>query len=310
MRALLTINIFVIFMLLRGVSVAKGTLVNRTIDDAWGDSITGASPVYFPDGGFAQGSVCRTCNISPKLVDISKVFDGTWHDTTHHSGDATQVITATFTGTAVYVFNIIANTVPFTTTLTNLTFTLDGELVGHYVHSPDSSSDILYNVLVYSNASLMNTQHTIEMRPTGPFSSLILFDYIAYTVDEDAGSKPSSTIAPTSNSMIVPSTPNAQDPASILPPRTLRPLGAIIGAVVGGLCAVFLGIAALFCWRRQCAKRHGILLDAFQEPSPLRYPPLADMGLYNSAVVSTLSAPISAAQDMSQRELCPSSRHV
>ncbi|EIW63894.1 uncharacterized protein TRAVEDRAFT_110984, partial [Trametes versicolor FP-101664 SS1] len=179
--------------------VVDGVLVNRTIDDNLGDSVTGEQPTYLPDGGWALGSVCTTCNIHPGLVNLNKTFDQTWHDTTHHPGGPDQVITATFSGVAVYVFNIIANTVGATTTLTNLSFTLDGELVGSYLHAPDTSTDILYNVSVYSNTSLTNGPHTLEIQPTGPFSSLILFDYIAYTVDEEITTSASPTQSPSSS---------------------------------------------------------------------------------------------------------------
>lgn len=245
-------------------AVVDGVLVNRTIDDNLGDSVTGEQPTYLPDGGWALGSICTTCNIHPGLVDLNKTFDRTWHDTTHHPGGPDQVITVTFSGVAVYVFNIIANTVPFTTTLTNLTFTLDGELVGSYLHAPDASTDILYNVSVYSNTSLTSGPHTLEIQPTGPFSSLILFDYIAYTVDEDITTSASPTQRPSSSpSTTMLAGPTTRGTTSSSPPSqsmTRESPGPSIGVIVGGTVAgvAVVGIVAgvlFFLFRRHRRER-------------------------------------------------------
>ncbi|KAI8980570.1 hypothetical protein BD414DRAFT_549915 [Trametes punicea] len=137
---------------------AVARAVNRTIDDELGDSVTGLKPVYSPATSWHQGASCTTCNIRPGLVNTARVFGGTWHDSTAYPGDAPHTVSLTFEGTAVYVFNLVANAVPRTATLANLTFCLDGEPVGEFVHVPDGTSDVLYNVLVYANASLPNTR--------------------------------------------------------------------------------------------------------------------------------------------------------
>ncbi|OJT04528.1 hypothetical protein TRAPUB_4798 [Trametes pubescens] len=231
-----------------------GVLVNRTIDDNQGDSATGVQPTYLPDDGWALGSICTSCNIHPGLVDVNKAFDQTWHDTTHHPGGPDQVITATFSGVAVYVFNIIANTVPFTTTLTNLSFKLDGELVGSYLHAPDTSTDFLYNVSVYSNASLTNGPHTLEIRPTGPSSSLILFDYITYTIDEETTTSahpsqgaPSSTPTAALTSPATGGTTPSSTPPPAIPRTSPSPsIGVIVGGAVAGVGIVGIVAAVLF----------------------------------------------------------------
>ena len=43
---------------------------------------------------------------------------------------------------AVYAYFILANLVDATTTLTNLSFTLDNEFVGTFEHNPTKSTDI------------------------------------------------------------------------------------------------------------------------------------------------------------------------
>ncbi|KAL7280372.1 hypothetical protein ACG7TL_005297 [Trametes sanguinea] len=202
-------------MLLARASVTTADLVNRTIDDQRGDSVTGAKPSWAPDNGWAQGQICGTCGINSALVDIDKVHDGTWLDSTYRPGQPDSVITVSFAGTAVYVFNLIANSYGGIGTQTNLSFSIDGTYMGQYIHLPDPSSTILYNVCVFSTSNLPNQTHTLEMRATGPNGSLILFDYIVYTFDEPTTSGPSgpsssSTVSTSVSSLftVAPNPPN------------------------------------------------------------------------------------------------------
>ncbi|KAI0800516.1 hypothetical protein C8Q74DRAFT_421266 [Fomes fomentarius] len=113
--------------------------MNRTIDDEYGDSVTGLVPQYSPPGAWHQGSTCGGCFVH---LDPSQVLNGTWHDATHNAGQPEpRSITMRFNGTAVYVYNVLANQVSFADTLTNLTFALDGHQVGtslpgfeHHLH--------------------------------------------------------------------------------------------------------------------------------------------------------------------------------
>ncbi|KAH9897631.1 hypothetical protein C8Q73DRAFT_364880 [Cubamyces lactineus] len=160
--------------------------MNRTVDDQNGDSVTGAMPSYLPDSGWTQGSQCPTCNIYPGLVDVSRAIEQTWHDSTYHPGQPDRVITVSFTGTAVYVYNLIANNVQYTTTLTNLSFSMDGTFMQQYTHTPDAGeAQILYSVPVFSHTNLPNQPHTLEIRANGPSASLILFDALIYTVPDE-----------------------------------------------------------------------------------------------------------------------------
>ena len=198
------------------------TLINRTIDDELGDSVTGAKPTYLPGGTWKQGTACSICHISSVVNDLSQTFDRTWHDTTHIVGlDEGKSMQATFNGKAVYVFNLIANVVPFTLTVTHLNFYIDGEYVGQYVHAPDlrrGARQVLYRVPVYVNESLESSEHTILMRAEGLESSLVLFDYIVYTTDSDSDgeSDPFSTQDPGStpsgtNMISMPTDPHIVD---------------------------------------------------------------------------------------------------
>ncbi|KAI0326753.1 hypothetical protein GY45DRAFT_1309882, partial [Cubamyces sp. BRFM 1775] len=165
------------------VFLVSAALVNHTIDDKYGDSTTGALPVYQPDDGWAQGDKCGGCNIKPSpagSVDVSRVHNGTWHDSTYHPDSPERTINVTFTGQAVYVFNLIANTIPGTSTVTNLTFYVDGTFTSSYAHTPDNGPAILYDVLVF-HTDLPHAPHTLTISSGGSSASLLLFDYIIYT---------------------------------------------------------------------------------------------------------------------------------
>ncbi|PCH38116.1 hypothetical protein WOLCODRAFT_149073 [Wolfiporia cocos MD-104 SS10] len=86
-------------------------------------------------------------------------------------------------GTSISVYCIIANTIQYITTHTNLSFTLDRTQYGTYIHDPDPTSDYEYNVTVFSAQALANTDHTLVITPVGiggQNSSLMLFDWAMY----------------------------------------------------------------------------------------------------------------------------------
>ncbi|KAI0658426.1 hypothetical protein C8Q70DRAFT_995627 [Cubamyces menziesii] len=160
-------------------------------------------PEYEPKGYWALGPTCITCGIhadtSPLgVVDIDRVHNQTWHDATYHNGSPIINITVKFTGRALYVYNLIANTVPDVSTPTVLDFILDGVHADTYTHLPDGSMDVLYDVPVYVNSSLKHGPHTLVIAATSYSNvSLILFDYMVYTMDDglDASSLESSPLS-------------------------------------------------------------------------------------------------------------------
>ena len=77
------------------VTLSSAVLVNRTIDDQFGDPITSTYPVYSPVGDWQQGATCSDCAITP---DVSKAFDGTWHDSTFYPGSTPKSVSVTFNG--------------------------------------------------------------------------------------------------------------------------------------------------------------------------------------------------------------------
>ncbi|KAH9897634.1 hypothetical protein C8Q73DRAFT_364946 [Cubamyces lactineus] len=184
-----------LFLPLRVLAVSAA-LVNRTIDDYFGDRVTGVVPTYQPTGSWAQGNICSTCNINTGIIDVDRVHNGTWHDSTYRPSQPESTIAVTFTGQAVYVFNLIVNSLPKgTITLTALTFYVDGELSGNYSHTPDNSPDVLYDVPVFS-ARLPHGPHTLSIRSGGSSVALVLFDYIIYTTDD--GVEPQGADSPSS----------------------------------------------------------------------------------------------------------------
>ncbi|KAI0714741.1 hypothetical protein C8Q76DRAFT_727913 [Earliella scabrosa] len=192
------------------------TPINRTIDDFYGDSVTGLRPTYSPANQWISGDQCRGCDATP-LINGTAAFNRTWHDSTYHTDQLARDIMLRFTGTAVYVYHIILNkgNNPLTTTLTNLSFYMDDVYVGNYTHQPEDNHDVLYNVSVYVNTTLINKPHVLHIRADGPQASLILFDYAEYTFDD--------TSSPSNTSVTAPRTPSSHfSSTSLLPSFTAQ----------------------------------------------------------------------------------------
>ncbi|KAI0655664.1 hypothetical protein C8Q70DRAFT_922960, partial [Cubamyces menziesii] len=173
------------------VSIAASASVNRTIDDQKGDSVTGAMPLYLPTAGAVTWNIGQTCSICTirgggDPIDVDEAFDGTWHDTTSEGkpGDPDLIVQASFTGHAVYVYHIVLNAlIPGVVTNTNLAFYIDNEWVGAYTYQPGDGTipPVLYRVPVYSNESLAQGEHLIQIITAGDTPAIVLFDYIVYT---------------------------------------------------------------------------------------------------------------------------------
>ena len=238
---------------------ASSRLVNITIDDTFGDSTTGAVPAYsinghaWNAGSPTESANCGGCNIYSSLLNLSQVLYGTWHDTTPTTSDLPTTVTVQFIGSAVYVFNILPNTLPATTTLANISFSIDGEHVGNFTRSPKSGTAILYNQLVYQNTTLNYGPHILAMTPSS--DSLIIFDYLLYTAqanDTTSSSTPDGSSQSSSSSSGQPA--STTTPGGSVRPSSSRTLvGVIVGAVLGGI-AFLLGAAMgvfVLCRRRR-----------------------------------------------------------
>ena len=73
-------------------SPVLAAITNRTIDDTYGDSVTGQKVIYQPTIGEWNSNPCADCSIQP---DVSQTFDQTWtaatyFDQTHDPINATM----------------------------------------------------------------------------------------------------------------------------------------------------------------------------------------------------------------------------
>lgn len=182
-------------LLLLTTRLAHSGAVNRTIDDEFGDSVTGDRPVYRPADQWHEHAQCPQCGVT-MAADASKAFQQTWHDTSYEPNglDPDGVsIEMSFTGTAIYIYSLVANAIPPTRTFMWFNFTIDGVQMSQsaFIHSPDPNGDkILYNQLVFSQTGLHNTPHTFSINATGVLESLVLFDYAIYTVEDSSVTDP------------------------------------------------------------------------------------------------------------------------
>ncbi|KAM5539941.1 hypothetical protein V8D89_006444 [Ganoderma adspersum] len=241
--------ILLFLFLLAVFRFTTATPTNRTIDDQTGDSVSGLLPQYSPSNAWHQGSTCTTCRIH---LDPSQTFKGTWHDSTG-SSEEPRIITMRFNGTAVYVYNALANTVASTDTTTNITFTLD-DLDHHYAHKPTNGTAFDYKIPVYTKENLANKEHILVIQA----NSLVLFDYAVYTFDDTLTSTATSTSSrkkqPLSTSQAASSAPSSP------------PTAAIVGGVVGGIVALLalVGAFVFICMRRR-RRRQSVHIKVIEE---------------------------------------------
>ncbi|RDX42949.1 hypothetical protein OH76DRAFT_1248839 [Lentinus brumalis] len=288
------------------LSESTAIRVNVTIDDEDGDASTGWKPQYLPSSAWAQGSTCSSCLIT-RHTDPFRAFDETWHDSTYHPGQPQRVVQISFNGSAVYVYNLVANNIPGTTTFTNLTFILDGTEVGQYSHFPqnNAASTILYRTVVYQNDSLAQAPHTLSIEAGGPTDSLVLFDYVIYTTEQDTTGVPSltpSTASGTQATSSMPSatstpTPSVGGSQSASAKSSSVAVGAGIGAAVGVVLALLTLVIGILVLR----KRRSLTLPSFsmkgtnvhhntKRPSSFDGP--GDTDFHSSPVSSSFPSPL------------------
>lgn len=81
--------------------VASQKTSSRTIDDEFGDLVTGVKPTYVPASGSWHNTDCPGCAIHP---DKNSVFRGTWHAATYR-GEPEVSVQFNFTG--VYSLRVL-----------------------------------------------------------------------------------------------------------------------------------------------------------------------------------------------------------
>lgn len=167
-------------LLLLGSAPSAARSMNYTIDDDVGDSNSGVVPTYAPADAWTQGGTAD--------VDPLQAFQGTWHAATYDPDDGeTRTVTATFQGSAVYVYHILANAAAASSGSAGLAFFLDDDFVGTFAYVSDGEEDVQYNVPVYTNTSVPHGSHTLRVETSGPATPDVLFDYIVYTARDEFG---------------------------------------------------------------------------------------------------------------------------
>ncbi|PFH54739.1 hypothetical protein AMATHDRAFT_281 [Amanita thiersii Skay4041] len=225
----------ILYLLLLSLPFSLAILVNITIDDTIPDRLTGAVVSYNPTDAWNLGTECNACTARP---DKARMFASTWHDSTfnldggsnHHPNRVLSAHT-TFNGTAVYVFCALARTTTSPTGDSDMTFVIDGQVVGTFQKRAPGIPGFDYNVTVYANTTLSPAVHTLEIQNghVDGYKSLLILDAIVYTYDDG------NQVEPDARKPIVP---------------------AIVGSVIAGvaiIAAVCIGLYLLF---RRRKKRH------------------------------------------------------
>ncbi|KAI0800518.1 hypothetical protein C8Q74DRAFT_421328 [Fomes fomentarius] len=263
--------------LLRASLSTDAARSNRSIDDLYGDSASHLRPSYSPSNLWANGEICTSCKAYASITQgTGPVTNNTWHDGTYHPDGPALEIVLNFTGSAVYVYNMILDQGPSDVTiLTNLTFFMDNIDVGNFYRAPKGIDHVLYRVPVYVNTTLLHEPHSLRIRADGPHASLILFDSADYTVEESSPTSPSThtSAVPPQNPPLpsipqetslsptdFPSLPPSPLSSSIAPfsPSTSASMvhervnvGLAVGSTVSAVVALISGVLAVFIIRRR-----------------------------------------------------------
>ncbi|KAA1466903.1 hypothetical protein DENSPDRAFT_876904 [Dentipellis sp. KUC8613] len=157
-----------------------------------------------------------------------------------------------FTGSALYLYCLLPLGLPAnsnsTPTLTNLTFTLDNEPAGNFLHfGSDSASGFQPNTSVFTRTGLSTALHTFRV-DLGPDSVFLLDYYVIGQADlEDNSPAASSTDAGPSPSQSV----SSSDPIDAkTKEHNIATFGGAVGGSVG-LLAVIASCLALSIYRRR-----------------------------------------------------------
>ncbi|KAK7455132.1 hypothetical protein VKT23_011003 [Stygiomarasmius scandens] len=234
---------------------ARIPTVNRTVDDTFGDSVTGVRPVFLPAGKVWQSAescskegVAEKCALWP---DRSLAFNETWTTARKKPGEEDISITLRFHGTAIYVYFILPkmSALPF---VTESNFILDGDPVGYFFHRP-TSEPRGFSHLVFSKTELQNKEHSLIISSTEEldYDVFINFDYAIYTTEMEEVTE-ETTFMPARNPALL--SPKFKRQTTTDSPGKNQ-TGQIVGAVTA--IVVFLGIAvaAVYYLRRRYNKK-------------------------------------------------------
>ncbi|KAK7468601.1 hypothetical protein VKT23_003105 [Stygiomarasmius scandens] len=224
-------------------------LINNTIDD------TGPKITYLPKGAWNDGNNCENCTAKP---DSGQMSSGTWHDSTFYpepgSNDfPNQVLNAStiFNGTSVYVFCALSRSKASPFGNSDMTFYIDGQLVGIFLKPAPGTDGFDYDVPVYVNESLSPGTHELVLQNghVNGSNSLVILDRIVYSFDDGTEAESSAAASPTSG--LSPQDSNGSSSSNI---------GVIVGAVVAvSVIAILLGACFLIRRRRLKSAARGLL---------------------------------------------------
>ncbi|CAA7270983.1 unnamed protein product [Cyclocybe aegerita] len=169
--------------LLLFISHTIAVVLNRTIDDGYGDPVTGKMPIYFPPSKPESpwnNQTCGGCAIQPNL---NMTHRRTYTAATYHPFLQNMSITLDFTGIAVWVFFINANNAGIAvTTMTLANFTLDDQPPHLFQHVPDMTrTDNDFDAVAYQQDGLTNTPHRLLISTTGDSDAYVNFDFAIYS---------------------------------------------------------------------------------------------------------------------------------
>ncbi|KAI0347309.1 hypothetical protein BDW22DRAFT_1425354 [Trametopsis cervina] len=216
--------------------------VNYTIDDQYGDEITGRLVEYSPASRWSQGNGCAGCAAKP---DPNSTFRNTWHDGSFSPGRDIQPLTLTFkfNGTGVYLFNVLNKLV-----LTDVNVIVDERPPTRFTIIPNIDEYYEYNVPVFALDSLDYGEHTVTLSASRSNYTIVLFDYAMYTTP-NVTAVPTLSASPTSAQTSAPTTAGA---GSITGSSSHKPnIGAIVGGITGGIIFFILILALAFWWIRR-----------------------------------------------------------
>ncbi|TFK22985.1 hypothetical protein FA15DRAFT_657101 [Coprinopsis marcescibilis] len=188
--------VFLLLLMLMIASSVLGALQIRTIDDTYGDSVTGLRPVYSPEGGWADNACSHPdsgCALKPNL---GEVFNGTYHESTYKPEIGPLSIRILFEGVSVSIYFTLVNDEREDIAVnTRCRFILDGVVENTFTHLPARRADrFQYQQLVFSQRNLKNRYHNLEI--VTDTEAYINFDYAKYTYDDG---EPSPTAPAESN---------------------------------------------------------------------------------------------------------------
>ncbi|KAK0481577.1 hypothetical protein IW261DRAFT_1562874 [Armillaria novae-zelandiae] len=229
--------------------IVEAKLVNVTIDDQ------SAGLVFSPVDAWNNGTACQSCTAHP---DASRAFDGTWYDSTFNKDSGSNAypnqvlnVSMSFTGTAIYVICILANTATSPTGNSDMTFYIDNKFVGEFYQIAPGEPGYQYNVTVYSNNSIPNGLHNFKLQNghVDGIKALVILDSIIYSYDDGQSDSPNSA------SGVSNAPPATVTSSSVASSSTTSTSGTNIGSIVGPAVAVplalIIGVAAFFLLRRR-----------------------------------------------------------